>query len=394
MPDLNRREDAPPSRALPPLDGSKPVLLVVDDTPFNIDVLRGVLSAQYTLKVATNGEKALYLAAAQPQPELVLLDVMMPGMDGHEVCRRLKADEATRHIPVIFVTSMSEVDDEKKGFEAGAVDYITKPVRPPLVQARVSTHLKLAAQERHLSALVQARTQELESTRLEIIRRLGRAAEFKDDETGQHVIRMSHYTRILARAYGLSPAEVDVYFNAAPMHDIGKIGIPEAILLKAGELTEEEWQVMRKHPSIGAGIIGRHANPLLDTARVMALTHHEKWNGTGYPRGLKGEQIPLPGRMVSVADVFDALTSERPYKPAWSVEQAVDYLRRESGEQFDPALVDLFIAHLPAVRQVIAEHADPVHPDASSEDAFGPLALTDDAPASEACATADLLPAA
>ena len=358
MPDRRLPDDAPPSRALAFVDAGKPVLLVVDDTPFNIDVLRGVLSSQYTLKVATNGEKALYLATTHPQPELVLLDVMMPGMDGHEVCRRLKADEATRHIPVIFVTSMSEVDDEKKGFEVGAVDYITKPVSPPLVQARVATHLKLAGQERHLAALVQSRTQELESTRLEIIRRLGRAAEFKDDETGQHVIRMSHYTRILAQAYGLSPAEVDVYFNAAPMHDVGKIGIPEAILLKAGELTEDEWQVMRRHPSIGAGIIGRHAHPLLDTARVMALTHHEKWNGTGYPRKLKGEQIPLPGRIVAVADVFDALTSMRPYKPAWSVEEAVDYLLRESGEHFDPTLVELFIAHLPEVRRVLAEHSD------------------------------------
>ncbi|MDO9451444.1 MAG: two-component system response regulator [Stagnimonas sp.] len=339
-------------------DPTKPVVLVVDDTPFNIDVLRGVLSSAYTLKVATNGEKALALANSHPQPELVLLDVMMPGMDGYEVCRRLKLEDRTRNIPVVFVTSMSEVEDERKGFESGGVDYITKPVSPPLVQARVATHLRLYAHERHLTELVKARTQELEQTRLEIIRRLGRAAEFKDDETGQHVIRMSHYTRILAEACGMAPDDVEVLFNAAPMHDIGKIGIPEAILLKPDKLDEEEWKVMRKHPAIGAGIIGRHAHPLLHTARIVALTHHEKWDGSGYPRGLSGEQIPLSGRIVAIADVFDALTSERPYKKAWPVEEAVALLKNNAGSHFDPTLIALFIACLPDVMKVRAMYAD------------------------------------
>ena len=300
-------------------DTSKPVVLVVDDTPFNIDVLRGVLSPKYTLKVATNGEKALTLARSYPQPELILLDVMMPGMDGYEVCRRLKSEETTRGIPVVFVTSMSEVEDEQRGFEAGGVDYITKPVSPPLVQARVVTHLKLHAHERQLTALVKARTRELEATRLEIIRRLGRAAEFKDDETGQHVIRMSHYARLLA---------------------------------------EDEWKVMRKHPAIGAGIIGRHDHPLLHTARIVALTHHEKWDGTGYPRGLAGDKIPLTGRIVAIADVFDALTSERPYKEAWPVARAVDYLRSNAGSHFDPTLVELFIGRLDDVMKVRAMYVD------------------------------------
>lgn len=343
---------------LMPVDPSKPVVLVVDDTPFNIDVLRGVLSSAYTLKVATNGEKALALANSHPQPELVLLDVMMPGMDGYEVCRRLKQQENTRNIPVVFVTSMSEVEDERKGFESGGVDYITKPVSPPLVQARVATHLRLYAHERHLTELVKARTLELEQTRLEIIRRLGRAAEFKDDETGQHVIRMSHYTRILAEAAGMAALDVDVLFNAAPMHDIGKIGIPEAILLKPGKLDDAEWMVMKKHPAIGAGIIGRHQHPLLETARIVALTHHEKWDGNGYPRGLSGEQIPLTGRIVAIADVFDALTSERPYKKAWPVEEAVVFLQQQAGSHFDPRLVDLFINALPEVLKVRAMYAD------------------------------------
>lgn len=337
---------------------SRPVVLLVDDTPFNIDVLRGVLAGAYTLKVATSGEKALALAQLQPQPDLVLLDVMMPGMDGYEVCRRLKANPQTQGIPVIFVTSMNEVEDEQHGFEVGGVDYITKPVSPPLVQARVATHLRLYAHERHLSELVAARTRELESTRLEIIRRLGRAAEFKDDETGQHIIRMSHYTRILAEASGMSAEDVNVLFNAAPMHDVGKIGIPEAILMKPGMLTEEEWKVMRKHPSIGAGIIGKHEHPLLETARIVALTHHEKWDGSGYPRGLKGKSIPLVGRIVAIADVFDALTSERPYKPAWSEVEAVEFLRRESGRHFEPRLVELFIQHLPEIRQIRDLYAD------------------------------------
>lgn len=339
-------------------DTRKPVLLVVDDTPFNIDVLRGVLSSQYTLKVATNGDKALALAKSHPLPDLVLLDVMMPGMDGYEVCRRLKLDDQTRHIPVVFVTSMSEVDDEKKGFESGGVDYITKPVSPPLVQARVATHLRLYAHERNLTSLVQARTKELEETRLEIIRRLGRAAEYKDDETGQHVIRMSHYTRIIATAAGMSAEDVEVLFNAAPMHDVGKIGIPEAILLKPGKLSPEEWLVMKRHPAIGAGIIGRHEHPLLNTARIVALTHHEKWDGSGYPRGLAGESIPLVGRIVAIADVFDALTSERPYKHAWSVAESVAYLQQHAGSEFDPKLVALFVGCLPEVLKLRALHVD------------------------------------
>ena len=209
--------------------------------------------------------------------------------------------------------------DEQRGFEAGGVDYITKPVSPPLVQARVVTHLKLHAHERQLTALVKARTRELEATRLEIIRRLGRAAEFKDDETGQHVIRMSHYARLLA---------------------------------------EDEWKVMRKHPAIGAGIIGRHDHPLLHTARIVALTHHEKWDGTGYPRGLAGDKIPLTGRIVAIADVFDALTSERPYKEAWPVARAVDYLRSNAGSHFDPTLVELFIGRLDDVMKVRAMYVD------------------------------------
>ncbi|MEO5368382.1 MAG: HD domain-containing protein [Magnetococcus sp. WYHC-3] len=219
------------------------------------------------------------------------------------------------------------------------------------------THLQLVRIQRQLArhnevleGRVRERTRELheknaelERTRLEIIRRLGRAAEYKDNETGLHVIRMSHYSRILAQAAGLPPERVELVFQSAPMHDIGKIGIPDRILLKPGRLDDNEWQVMRQHPGIGAGIIGRHNTPLLETARVVALSHHEKWDGTGYPRGLREEEIPLEGRIVAVADVFDALTSDRPYKPAWSVEDTLGVLTQEAGRHFDPNLIPLFL---------------------------------------------------
>jgi len=208
------------------------------------------------------------------------------------------------------------------------------------VRARVRTHLSLV------------RVDELRQTRLQIVQRLGLAAEYKDNETGLHVIRMSHYTHLLARAAGLGEVEADDLLNAAPMHDVGKIGIPDAILQKNGKLDEAEWQVMRQHAQIGAEIIGEHESGLLRMARSIALTHHEKWDGSGYPNGLAGEAIPLEGRIVAIADVFDALTSVRPYKPAWPVEEALEFLRRESGRHFDPQLVELFLGILPAILEV------------------------------------------
>lgn len=318
---------------------TRPKLLLVDDEPTNLQVLRQILQDDYRLLFAKDGDKALELAAREA-PALVLLDVMMPGMTGHEVCARLKAQPATAAIPVIFVTALADVEDEARGFEVGAVDYITKPVSPAIVRARVRTHLSLV------------RVDELRQTRLQIVQRLGLAAEYKDNETGLHVIRMSHYTHLLARAAGLGEVEADDLLNAAPMHDVGKIGIPDAILQKNGKLDEAEWQVMRQHAQIGAEIIGEHESGLLRMARSIALTHHEKWDGSGYPNGLAGEAIPLEGRIVAIADVFDALTSVRPYKPAWPVAQALEFLRRESGRHFDPELVELFLGILPAILEV------------------------------------------
>lgn len=337
---------------------TKQCILIVDDTPDNIDLLSEILRDEYRIKVATTGEKALKIAYADEPPDLILLDIMMPGLSGLEICRRLKANPDRRRIPVIFVTAMSGVEDERIGLETGAVDYITKPISAPIVKARVRTHLALYDQSRELERMVRQRTQELLVTRQQIIRRLGRAAEFKDNETGNHVLRMSHYARLIALSHGLGQEAASIIFNTAPMHDIGKIGIADAILLKPGKLDTEEWTMMHRHPIMGAEIIGQHDNELLETARVIALTHHEKWDGTGYPKGLKGEEIPLEGRIVAIADVFDALVSVRPYKAALPLEEALRYFDEQAGLHFDPALVEAFRRALPEILRIREIYAD------------------------------------
>ncbi len=333
-------------------------LLIVDDTPENIDVLRGILKQDYKIKVASNGEKALKIAQSESAPDLILLDIMMPDMDGYEVCQRLKANYATANIPVIFVTAKGETADESLGFDIGAVDYITKPVSPPLVLRRVRTQLALYDEKRLLDDMVKERTKELDQTRLQIIQRLGRAAEYKDNETGLHVIRMSHYSKILALAYGMSEEEAELLLNAAPMHDIGKIGIPDNILLKPGKLDAKEWEIMKTHPQMGAEIIGQHRSVLLNLAREIALTHHEKWDGSGYPNGLKGKEIPIHARIVAIADTFDALTTVRPYKHAWPVEDAINLLKTEAGTHFDPELVDKFLNCIPQILDIKDQYAE------------------------------------
>ncbi len=335
----------------------KATVLIVDDTPENIDILVGILSEDYKVKVAIDGPRALALVA-KSRPDLILLDVMMPGMNGYEVCKLLKQDPLASHIPVMFVTALSEVADETQGFALGAVDYITKPVSAPVVKARVKTHLALYDQKRLLEQQVKIRTQELEATRFEIIRRLGRAAEYKDNETGLHVVRMSHYARLLAIKLGLPDTFCDLIFNAAPMHDIGKIGTPDAVLKKPGKLNAEEWAIMQQHAVIGAEIIGEHDDPLLTMARRIALTHHEKWDGSGYPYGLAGEDIPLEGRIVAIADVFDALTSQRPYKKAWTIEATMELFESEAGKHFDPKLVAEFRQILPQVVEIRDTHLE------------------------------------
>lgn len=335
-------------------------ILVVDDIADNIDILSNLLRPAYTVRAALNGSRAIELARSEHRPDLILLDVMMPDMDGYEVCRILKSDPLTRHIPVIFITARSYEEDEKHGLEIGAVDYITKPVNPAITLARIRTHLALADQNRSLELRVLERTQALQDSRLAIIRCLARAAEYNDNQTGLHVVRMSHYSRLLALAYSNDPGWAGLILHASPMHDIGKIGIPDQILLKPGHLTEEEWQVMRTHPQIGAEIIGEHDAdaPLLSLAREIALHHHEKWDGSGYPMQLEGENIPVSARIVAIADVFDALTTERSYKRRWSIAEAMQEIHSHAGKHFDPALVELFEAILPQVEDVMARYHD------------------------------------
>lgn len=320
-------------------DHQRPTLLLVDDEASNLQVLRHTLQNDYRLLFAKDGQTALELVR-QNRPDLVLLDVMMPGMSGHQVCRALKQDNATQSIPVIFVTALADAENEHLGLELGAVDYITKPFNPHIVRARVRTHLRLV------------RVEELVHTRLEIVRALGKAAEYKDNETGAHVLRMSHFSQLVALEMGFSEYEAEQLLHAAPMHDIGKIGIPDAILSKPGRLTDEEWVIMRQHTVIGAHILGDHSSGLLRLAASIALSHHEKWDGSGYPHGLAGEDIPLHARIVAIADVFDALTSVRPYKRAWTIEDAVELIRSESGRHFDPRVVTAFLNCLPEILEI------------------------------------------
>jgi putative two-component system response regulator len=261
-------------------------------------------------------------------------------MNGFEVCEHVKRNPKTAHIPIIFVTALGDESDEYKGFELGAVDYITKPISPAIVRARVKTHL----------SLVQA--EQLKQAHIDLVQRLGRAAEYKDTDTGEHIVRMSQYSKVLALGIGMSENQAELLHQAAPMHDVGKIGIPDAILLKPGKLSEQEFEHMKEHALIGAKILANSSSPLLQLAHTLAIEHHEKWDGTGYPYGLKGDEISIEGRIVAVADVFDALTSKRPYKDAWSVEKAVAHMKDQAGSHFDPAIIDLLVNKLDEILNI------------------------------------------
>ena len=336
----------------------KPKILVVDDIPGNIQIIMQAIKDEYSVIAATSGDKALALASADPAPSIILLDVMMPGMDGYEVCRRLKENEKTRGIPVMFITTLDEDINEGKGLDLGAVDYIAKPINPALVKKRIRNQLELKLYRDHLEGLVRERTVQVHNTRLEIIRMLGRAAEYKDNETGTHIIRMSKYCHAMALAYGLSENEAEILLNAAPMHDVGKIGIPDKILQKPGPLDDEEWKIMKRHAYMGHLIIGNHDSEILKAAAVIAHEHHERWNGKGYPRGLKGEEIDFFSRITALADVFDAVTSKRVYKEPWPLDDALELIKKESGEHFDPSVVDAFFKALPEIIKIMEEYGD------------------------------------
>lgn len=337
---------------------TKPTVLVIDDTPEHIQIISNVLNEEYQVKAAFNGERGLQIALQEPKPDLILLDIVMPEMNGFEVCKRLKSNPLTSAIPVMFLTAQSDDDDEQFGFDIGAVDYITKPISPAILRVRVRSQLLAYSKSRMLAAQVKEKTALLARNQLEIINCLARAGEYKDNETGMHVIRMSHYSRLLAEAIGADEEWCELLFTAAPMHDIGKIGTPDAVLLKPSRLDEDEWEEMQRHVEYGYEILGKHDSPLLNLAREVVIAHHEKWDGSGYPKGISGEQIPLSARIVAIADVFDALTSERPYKRAWSIPEACALLTKESGTHFDPKLVPVFISLIPAIKKIMARYSD------------------------------------
>lgn len=317
-------------------------ILIVDDEPNNLQILRQILKDYYQLIFAPNGEKALQ-AVETHQPDLILLDIMMPGISGYEVCQMLKSNSVTEDIPVIFVSAMSEVKDEVHGFNVGAVDYIQKPVSAPIVLRRVQTHL----------SLVKAKS--LENSHKAAIFMLGEAGHYNDTDTGVHIWRMSAYAGIIAKAVGWTDEIVERLVLAASMHDTGKIGIPDSILKAPRELTKDEWIIMKTHSEIGASILENSREPIFVMAAEIARNHHEKWNGSGYPKGLIGEMIPESARIVAIADVFDALTMERPYKKAWTIEESVAEIKKNSGSHFDPRLVEIFEQVLSEILQVKEE---------------------------------------
>jgi len=329
----------------------KQIILAVDDTPENLDILKSILTPKFLVKAAINGEIALKIATAQP-PDLILLDIMMPEMDGYEVCKQLKANPITAKIPIIFVTAMNDIMDEKRGFNAGAVDYITKPIQPEIVQARVNTHLALAHQQKACEKQVKERTHQLEASQQAAISMLGEAGHFNDNDTGIHIFRMASYAAAIARTIHWPVAESTTLELAATMHDTGKIGIPDTILKAPRKLTDEEMELMKTHTTIGHAILIKGDSPLFQMAAEIALGHHERWDGSGYPDGLKGDETPEAARITAIADVFDALTMKRAYKEIWPLDKAFDTIQKKSGSHFEPRLVEAFFSIQPEILEL------------------------------------------
>jgi len=336
----------------------RPLILIADDAPTNLMTLMECLKKDYAVIAARTGEQALKLAAGAPVPDLILLDIMMPGMDGYRTLELLKANPNTSAIPVIFITALTDETDQSRGLTLGAVDYITKPFNSDIVKLRIANQLELKRDRDDLERLVRERTRELVDTRLEVVNRLGRAAEYRDNETGLHIIRMSNYAKLIAHASGLSDSEIELVLHASPMHDIGKIGVPDTILLKPGPLDPAEWERMKDHCRIGADILGGQDSALMRMAADAALSHHERWDGSGYPNRLKADEIPFIGRVVAVADVFDALTSRRPYKSAWELDAAFSYIESEAGRHFDPAMARAFIGLRDQILEIHHRYAE------------------------------------
>lgn len=352
------------------MDLSKCLVMIVDDTEQNIDILVAALGDSYELSVAIDGESALE-DIHKNKPDLILLDIMMPGIDGYEVCRRLKSNAETRDIPILFITAMADDQNEEIGLNLGAVDYITKPINAVLVKARVKNQLELKLHRDNLEELVQQRTAELEMTQEVTIDSLGTLAEYRDPETGGHIKRTKNYVKLLAQKLKvnikyssfLTKENVDLLYKSAPLHDVGKVGVPDHILLKPGRLTEEEFEEMKKHTIYGRDALAKAQsrlgeNSFLHFAVEIAESHQEKWDGSGYPNGWSGERIPISGRIMAIADVYDALISKRVYKEPFTHSKAIDIIREGSGNHFDPDMVVVFLEIHEEFRQIALEHAD------------------------------------
>lgn len=354
-------------------------ILVVDDAPDNLMLLSNLLKQKYKVKVANSGEKALKVISSDQRPDLILLDILMPHMDGYETLRRIKEDEATRDIPIIFLTALSDAEDEKHGLELGASDYVTKPISPAIMMARIKTQLEnkaaadfLKNQNSFLDAEVQKRTEEISAIQEVTISALASLAETRDSDTGNHIKRTQHYVKLLAQHLQKNPkfapflddTMIKTLFMSAPLHDIGKVGIPDSILLKPGRFTPEEFEIMKTHTTLGAEAIARAEEDLgfevkfLKIAKEIALYHQEKFDGSGYPEGLKGEQIPLSARIMAVADVYDALISKRVYKEPVSHEKGVAIMREGRGTHFDPDIFDAFLEIQDTFLEVALRYAD------------------------------------
>lgn len=342
----------------------KPTILIVDDSPSNLSMISNLLHESYTVKAVNRGAK-VFKVVSDEQPDLILLDIMMPDVDGYEVCRQLKADPFTRNIPIIFLTSRSEIESEELGMKLGAVDYITRPISPLILMSRVKAHFVDASAARtlrvsneYLEFEVSKRTRQLEALQDVTILALASLAETRDADTGNHLKRTQHYIRVLGNKLKthprfcdfLSPAMIEVLYKSAPLHDIGKVGIPDRILLKPGRYLPEEFEIMKNHPTLGRDALVKAQETVgqtiefLEIAKEIVYSHHEKWDGTGYPQGLVGEQIPISARLMAIADVYDALVCRRVYKPGLTHSQATKIITDGRGKHFDPDVVDAFLA--------------------------------------------------
>jgi len=339
-------------------------ILIVDDTELNIETLMELLDDKYDLLASTDGEDALEIVSDE-HIDLILLDIMMPGIDGYEVCQRLKRDPKTEDIPIIFITAKTDEDSIKKAYDVGAVDYITKPFRAKEVLSRVANHLALSRQQHYLEAMVAQKTQELqdinselEDTQREIVFTMGAIGEQRSKETGNHVRRVAHYSEVLALGYGLDKRTAKLIKEASPMHDIGKVAIPDEILNKPARFTDDEFEIMKKHAALGYEMLKYSHRELLKASAIVAYEHHEKWDGTGYPRGISGDEIHIYGRITAVADVFDALGSERVYKHAWRDEEIFTLFKEERGKHFEPKLVDIFFENIDKILAIRDQFKD------------------------------------